>query len=46
VLLVWFQNAIVVLALHAVATWILPRLGSPIPEPPRALRALVALDPL
>jgi uncharacterized protein YybS (DUF2232 family) len=46
VLLVWFQNAIMVLALHAVATWILPRLGSPIPEPPRALRALVALDPL
>lgn len=45
-LLVWVQNAIVVLALHAVATWIFGRLGSPIPEPPRALRALVALDPL
>jgi hypothetical protein len=35
-----------VLALHAVAYWIFPRLGSPIPEPPRALRAVVALDPL
>jgi uncharacterized protein YybS (DUF2232 family) len=45
-LLVWVQNAIVVLALHAVAYWIFPRLGSPISEPPRALRALVALDPL
>jgi uncharacterized protein YybS (DUF2232 family) len=46
VLLVWVQNGIVVLALHAVAAWIFPRLGSPIPPPPRALRALVALDPL
>lgn len=44
--LVWFQNGIVVLALHAVAYWIFPRLRSPIPEPPPALRALVALDPL
>ncbi len=46
VLLVWIQNGIVVLALHAVAYWIFPRLASPIPEPPRLLRALVALDPL
>ena len=44
--LVWVQNVIVVLALHAVAYWIFPRLHSPIPEPPDALRALVALDPL
>lgn len=46
VLLVWLQNVIVVLALHAVAYWIFPRLRSPISEPPPALRALVALDPL
>ena len=46
VALVCFQNGIVVLALHAVAYWIFPRLRSPIPEPPQALRALVALDPL
>jgi uncharacterized protein YybS (DUF2232 family) len=46
VLLVWLQNGIVVLALHAVAYWIFPRLQSPISEPPPALRALVALDPL
>jgi uncharacterized protein YybS (DUF2232 family) len=44
--MVWVQNVIVVLALHAVAYWIFPRLRSPIPEPPDALRALVALDPL
>jgi hypothetical protein len=46
VLLVWLQNLIVVLALHAVAYWIFPRLQTPISEPPSALRALVALDPL
>ena len=46
VLLVLVQNLIVVLALHAVAYWIFPRLQVPIPEPPSALRALVALDPL
>ncbi|MBM5799874.1 MAG: DUF2232 domain-containing protein [Cyanobacteria bacterium K_DeepCast_35m_m2_023] len=45
-LLVWVQNLIVVLALHAVAYWIFPRLKAPISEPPQALRALVALDPL
>jgi uncharacterized protein YybS (DUF2232 family) len=44
--LLLLQNLIVVLALHAVAYWIFPRLGLPISEPPPALRALVALDPL
>jgi uncharacterized protein YybS (DUF2232 family) len=46
VLLVWVQNLIIVLALHAVAYWIFPRLQAPISEPPAALRALVAVDPL
>jgi uncharacterized protein YybS (DUF2232 family) len=46
VLLVWVQNVIVVLAIHAVAYWIFPRLQAPISEPPAALRALVAMDPL
>ena len=46
VLLVWLQNAIMLLALHAVAYWIFPRLQTPISEPPAALRALVELDPL
>ena len=45
-LLVWLQNGMVVLALHAVAYWIFPRLRVPISEPPPLLRALVALDPL
>ncbi|MCT0207178.1 YybS family protein [Synechococcus sp. CS-1332] len=45
-LLVLLQNLIVVLALHAVAYWIFPRLDVPISEPPAALRGLVALDPL
>jgi uncharacterized protein YybS (DUF2232 family) len=44
--LVWVQNVILVLALHAVAYWIFARLQAPISEPPDALRALVALDPL
>ncbi|MEB3266587.1 MAG: DUF2232 domain-containing protein [Cyanobacteriota bacterium] len=44
--LVLVQNAIVVLALHAVAYWIFPRLQVPVPEPPAGLRGLVALDPL
>jgi uncharacterized protein YybS (DUF2232 family) len=44
--LVLIQNLLVVLCLHAVAHWIFPRLQAPIPEPPRALAALVALDPL
>jgi hypothetical protein len=45
-LLVMFQNLLMVVCLHAVAYWIFPRLGSPISEPPEALRALVSLDPL
>lgn len=44
--LVLVQNLIYVLALHAVAYWIFPRLRSPISEPPAALRPLLALDPL
>ncbi|MCP9926468.1 DUF2232 domain-containing protein [Cyanobium sp. CH-040] len=46
VLLVWVQNVVIVLTLHAVAYWIFPRLQAPISEPPRVLRALVAVDPL
>lgn len=44
--LVLFQNIVYVLALHAVAYWIFPRLAAPVPEPPAPLRFLVALDPL
>ena len=44
--LVLLQNLIYVLALHAVALWIFPRLKSPISEPPALLRPLLALDPL
>jgi uncharacterized protein YybS (DUF2232 family) len=44
--LVLLQNLIVVLALHAVAYWIFPRLQAPISEPPPLLRSLVDLDPL
>ncbi|CAK6693739.1 hypothetical protein BBFGKLBO_01502 [Synechococcus sp. CBW1107] len=44
--LVLVQNLIYVLALHAVAYWIFPRLQAPISEPPPLLRSLVALDPL
>jgi len=44
--LVLFQNIVVVLAMHAVAYWIFPRLKSPIPEPPELLRVVVAMDPL
>ena len=44
--LVLFQNVVVVLAIHAVAYWIFPRLKSPIPEPPELLRVVVAMDPL
>lgn len=46
VLLVWVQNGVIVLTLHAVAYWIFPRIQAPISEPPPALRALVAVDPL
>ena len=44
--LVLVQNLIYVLALHAVAFWIFPRLQSPISEPPAVLRPLLSLDPL
>lgn len=44
--LVLFQNIVVVLAMHAAAYWIFPRLKSPIPEPPELLRVVVAMDPL
>ena len=44
--LVLFQNIVVVLAMHAVAYWIFPKLKSPIPEPPELLRVVVAMDPL
>ena len=44
--LVLLQNLIYVLALHAVAYWVFPRLGSPISEPPPPLQPLLALDPL
>ena len=44
--LVLLQNLIYVLALHAVALWIFPRLRSPITPPPALLRPLLALDPL
>ena len=44
--LVLIQNVIYVLALHAVALWIFPRLRSPITQPPALLRPLLALDPL
>jgi uncharacterized protein YybS (DUF2232 family) len=44
--LVLVQNLIYVLALHAVAYWIFPRLQTPISEPPPLLRPLVAMDPL
>ncbi|MCT0198782.1 DUF2232 domain-containing protein [Synechococcus sp. CS-1325] len=45
-LLVLVQNLIYVLALHAVAYWIFPKLQAPISEPPAALRSLVSLDSL
>ena len=44
--LVLVQNLIYVLALHAVALWIFPRLQSPITQPPPLLRPLLAVDPL
>ena len=44
--LVVLQQLVYVLALHALAYWIFPRLQAPIPEPPHLLHGLVALDPL
>ena len=44
--LVLFQQLVYVLALHALAYWIFPRLKAPVPAPPPQLKGLVALDPL
>jgi uncharacterized protein YybS (DUF2232 family) len=44
--LVLLQNLIYLLALHAVALWIFPRLRSPISDPPALLKPLLAIDPL
>jgi uncharacterized protein YybS (DUF2232 family) len=44
--LVLLQNLVYVLAVHAVAFWIFPRLRTPISEPPALLRPLLAIDPL
>lgn len=44
--LVLFQQLVYVLALHAIAYWIFPRLQAPVPAPPPQLKGLVALDPL
>ena len=44
--LVMLQQLIYVLALHALAYWIFPRLKASLPSPPRLLEGLVALDPL
>ena len=38
--LVVFQEVIYVLALHALAFWIFPRLKAPIPEPPPVTRTV------
>ena len=46
VLLGVVQGLIQALSLHALAYWIFTRLTSPIPEPPRLLHGLIALDPL
>lgn len=44
--LVILQQLIYVLALHALAYWIFPRLQAPVPSPPKTLEPLLALDPL
>ncbi|NDD46620.1 MAG: DUF2232 domain-containing protein, partial [Synechococcaceae bacterium WB9_4xB_025] len=41
--LVLFQQLVYVLALHALAYWIFPRLQAPVPAPPPQLKGLVAL---
>ncbi len=46
ILLVIIQELVYIFAIHVLAFWIFPRLKSPIPEPPRLLQPLVALDPL
>jgi len=42
--LVLAQNLIYVLALHAVAWWVFPRLRQSMPDPPPLLRPLLALE--
>ena len=42
--LVVFQNVVYLLALHAVAWWVFPRLRQAMPEPPPLLRPLLALE--
>jgi uncharacterized protein YybS (DUF2232 family) len=44
--LVLLQNLVYVSAIHAVAHWVFPRLGQPLPAPPPLLQPLLALDPL
>ena len=44
--LLLLQNLIYLLALHAVAHWVFPRLKQELPAPPALLRPLLALDPL
>ncbi len=44
--LVVIQEVVYVLVLHVLAFWIFPRLQASIPEPPKLLHGLVALDPL
>ena len=46
IVVILIQNTIYLLSLHAIAYWIFPRLGSPMPQPPRQLLPLIALDPL
>jgi uncharacterized protein YybS (DUF2232 family) len=44
--LLLLQQFVYVLALHAVAHWIFPRLQQELPVPPAILRPLLALDPI
>ncbi len=46
IFLVFLQELIYVLVLHAVAFWIFPRLKAEVPNPPRLLHGLISLDPL
>ena len=43
--LIVLQELVYVLALHALAFWLFPRLNVEIPDPPRLLYGLVVLDP-
>ena len=45
-LLVLIQQLTYIIALHALAFWIFPRLQAPIPDPPRFFHGFVALDQL